>query len=126
MNPADMIANFIKLRDRIAEMEKQHEEKLKPFKELRNRLEGMILDHLNQSGLDNIKSDAGTAFRSVLTSAKVDDWGVALDYIRSYELWDLLEARVNKTAVLSIIEETGRTIPGVTVGQIARLNVRRG
>lgn len=126
MTPADMIANFLKLRDRIAEMEKQHEEKLKPFKELRNRLEGMILDHLNQSGLDNIKSDAGIAFRSVLTSAKVDDWGVALDYIRSYELWDLLEARVNKTAVLSIIEETGRTIPGVTVGQIARLNVRRG
>jgi hypothetical protein len=90
-----------------------------------NVLEGWMLEAMNQAGLKSMKSVHGTAYKSLRTSTKVVDWTEALRYIRENEAWDLLEARVSKSAAAVVVEETGAPIPGVETTSEITVNVRR-
>jgi len=120
-----LVARTIKARDRLAAMKKDYSESIQPFLALQERLEAALLETLNEIGGDSIKTKAGTAYKTTRTSAKVERWSLTLDYIRAKEAWELLEARVSKTAALEIVKETGTSIPGVTISTEVALNVRR-
>jgi hypothetical protein len=124
MTPADMTQKYLQLRARIHEIEDKHKEELAPYQDLKFRLETLLLDHLNKDGLESVKCSAGTAFKSTVTSVSVRDWPATLAYIMDNEMWDLLEARVSKTAALEIINENKAPIPGVEISQATVLRVR--
>jgi len=119
-----MTKRYLQLRDRIKQIEDKHKVELEPFKDMKFQLETAILDHLNISGLDSIKSGDGTAFKSTVTSVVVRDWASTLAFIRKRKLWDLLEARVAKGAAVEIVRDTGAPIPGVDISQASVLRVR--
>lgn len=125
LTAAQMIEKYIALRDKKDEIKKQHTKQLEPYVQVMDQLEGMILNQLNQNNLDSMRSDSGTAFKSTETSVTVKNWQETFGFIRANGLWDLLEARVNKTAALSVIEETKAPIPGVNVTQTTVVRVRR-
>lgn len=125
MSAADMIAKYIQLRDKKKEIEDKHKEELRPYNNLIEKLDGMLMHELERAGVDNMKCDAGTVFKSTSTSVGVQHWPETLKYIQENEAWDLLEARVSKTAAKAIIEETGQPIPGVSVSEAIVLRVRR-
>lgn len=120
-----MVEKFIALRDKVAEIKKRHADELNPYALVMGSLEGWMLDALNTHGMSSMRANAGTFFTTTRTSAKVTSWATVLDYIREKEAWELLEARVNKTAAEAIINETGAAIPGVTTSTEIVLNVRR-
>jgi hypothetical protein len=124
MTPAEMTQRYLQLRARIKQLEDKHKEELAPFLDLKFKLETALLDHLNKNGLDSTKCPDGTAFKSTVTSVAVRDWPATLDYIRSNELWDLLEARVAKSAAVDIVTESKAPIPGVEISQATVLRVR--
>jgi hypothetical protein len=126
MTAAQMIEKYILLRDKKKEIDDANKKRLAPYNLALEQLEALLLDTLNQLGGDSIKTDTGTAYKSVLTSVKVNQWSKTLEYIRDNECWELLEARVSKTAVAAVIEESGAPIPGVTISQETSLNIRRG
>jgi hypothetical protein len=121
-----MIEKYIQLRHKIHEIETRHKEELAPYFKLKDQLDLAMLDHLNRNGLESTKCEAGTAFKSTATSVTVRDWRTTLKHIRDNELWDLLEARVAKSAAIEIINETQAPIPGVEISQITVLRVRSG
>jgi hypothetical protein len=120
-----MIEKYVQLRDRKKLKEDEHKAELAPFNEALSRLEGYMLEALNQAGLDSMKSPHGTAYKSTRTSAKVIDWVTTLNYIKENNAWDLLEARVSKLAAQEIIKETKLPIPGVETSSELCVNVRR-
>ena len=120
-----MIERYVKLRDKKKEIEARHKDELAPFNDALKRLEGFMLEALNQSGLDSMKSAHGTAFKSTRTSATVKDWPLTLAFIREHQAWDLLEARVAKTVAYQIIADTQAPIPGVETSAELTVNVRR-
>lgn len=124
MTPAEMIEKYLRLRNKVTELKQKHELELQPYKEVMERIEANLLDHLGQTNLDSVKSEAGTAFKQTVTSVTVKDWPATLDYVRENEAWDLLEARVAKNAALTVIEETDAPIPGVRIAQTQVLRVR--
>jgi hypothetical protein len=124
MTPAEMTRRYLQLRDKIKSIEARHQEELTPYRDLRFRLETALLDHLNRSGLDSLKSEHGTAFKSTVTSVTVKDWPVTLDYIKRHQLWDLLEARVAKGAAVEVMTESEKPIPGVEISSATVLRVR--
>jgi hypothetical protein len=124
MTPADMTVKYLQLRARIKQIEDKHKEELAPYQDVKFRLETLPLDHLNKNGLDSVKCVAGTAFKSTVTSVSVQDWPATLSYIQHNHMWDLLEARVSKTAALEIINESNTPIPGVDISQATVLRVR--
>lgn len=131
MNPpeklpvATMIEKYIQLRTKVAEIKELHTIQLKPFSAAMEQLEGLLLNALNTAGVDSMRGGDGTVFKSTETSVTVKDWPATFGYIQSHELWDLLEARVSKTAAMAVIADTGNPIPGVNVVQRSVLRVRR-
>lgn len=125
ITPAQLIEKFIRLRDKIHEIEETHKKQLAPFKQAREQLEGMLLAELDKAGMESMRAEAGTVYKSTKTSVTVSDWTQAFGFIKDNGLWDLLEARVSKTAALAVIEERGAPIPGVQIAQATGLHVRR-
>lgn len=126
MTPADMIEKYIALRNKVNKIEQRHKDELAPYTKVREQLENLLLAHLNDTGTDSTKCKFGTAFKSTATSVTVKDWATTLTYIKDNALWDLLEARVSKTAVVEIIEETKKPVPGVQISRATVLRVRAG
>ena len=122
---AQMIKKYIQLRDRKSEIEQQHKDELAPYNNMMLQLEGRLLAELDRAGVTSMKGPEGTVYRVVRTSVTVQDWDRAFTFIQAHELWELLEARVSKTAALAVIEERGEPIPGIAIAQAAALNVRR-
>lgn len=120
-----MIESYVKLRDKKKSIEDRHKQELAPFRETMDQLEGWLLEAMNQAGLDSMKGQHGTAFKSTRTSAVVREWQATLAYIREHDAWDLLEARVAKTTAFNIIKETEAPIPGVETSTEVVVNVRR-
>lgn len=118
------VEQYLGLRSKIEEIEKRHTEELRKFREAREWLEGVLMAALQASGMESVRTHRGTFFRTLHTSAKVVDWNETLGFIRTNEAWDLLEARVSKTAVQAIMEDTKHPVPGVEVTRAYRLNVR--
>jgi hypothetical protein len=125
MTADTMIDKYVRLRDKVKEIKARHTEELAPYGDAMNVLEGWMLEAMNQAGLKSMKSVHGTAYKSLRTSTKVVDWTEALRYIRENEAWDLLEARVSKSAAAVVVEETGAPIPGVETTSEITVNVRR-
>ena len=125
MTVAQMVEKYIALRDKRDKLKEEHKKQLAPYTEIMGRLEGVLMAELNKLGVDSMKGEAGTVFKSTETSVSVKDWPTTFEFIKDHQAWDLLEARVSKTAALAIIEETHHPIPGVQVSQIEALRVRR-
>lgn len=137
-----MVEKFIALRDKVEAIKKRHTEELAPFNVAMGTLEGWMLAELHASGSESVKTAAGTFFQTTRTSVTCPRWSQTLEWIQEHEAWELLEARVNKTAAQAILDEkaaaaevkraAGETvdpadlvIPGVDISRSIGLNVRR-
>lgn len=120
-----LIDRYVKLRDKKRGIEAAHKLELAKYNDMLTRIEEDLLNVMKTSGLTNMKCQHGTAFQSTQWSTKVLDWARTLGYIREHDAWDLLEARVNKTAAIAVMEETKEPVPGVDVSSRVVVNVRR-
>ena len=125
LTPAQMIEKYLALRDKKAALEAEHKNIIAPYNLVMGQLENFLLDDLNNAGGNSLATDAGTCYRTTVTSATVENWTETLQFIKDNEKWELLEARVGKKAVLAEIEESAKPVPGVKVTQMSGLNVRR-
>lgn len=122
--PAEMVELYIKLRDHKKQAEDEFSKSMERTRQGMEKLESMILAHLNENGLDNIKCAAGTAYRKTDYSATVKDREAFLKFIQESGLWDLLDARANKKFVREYTEQTAM-VPGVDLSSISSVGVRR-
>ena len=120
-----MVAKYIALRDKTDAIKKVHQAELAKYNLALGTLEGWMLNVLNTNHAESMRAEAGTAYTSTTSSAKVEDWGAVMEFIRTNDAWDLLEKRVSKIAVEAIVQETKQPIPGVAIVRDTRLNVRR-
>ena len=124
-NPADLVDKFVKLRDKIAELETAHKEAMKPYRAAMEKLDAALTGVLIESGANSLAFDTGTIFTTTVAKVTVEDWNATLDYIRANNAWDLLQSRVSTTQVQSIVNDTKRDVPGVAVRFDTNLSVRR-
>ena len=118
-----LISDYITIRDKKAELVSEHKLQLERYDRVLKKIEGLLSDALGSA--ESIKTPAGTAYRSVRTSATVKDRDALIDYIKTHDAWGLVPSRVNETAVAELMESTGELPPGVTVARRATINVRR-
>lgn len=119
------VEQYIRLRDKIQEIEEKHSEELKPYKEAKEQLESMFLDHLNNTGADKIGSKSGTVYRSEKKSASIKDKSAFWAYVVTQGLFDLLDYKANPTQVAEHIKNHGSPPPGVNFTTRHTVNVRR-
>ena len=124
MDINELTRKFIALRDKKDALKKRQVEEMRPFTEMLNRLETLLLEYLDDQSLKSVATEHATVYKGVRTSVTVADWDAVLDYIKSEENWSLLEHRVSKSMVQDMLTN-GEVVPGVNVRQEAYTRVNR-
>jgi hypothetical protein len=125
MSVAELTQKYLALRRRKEQLVEVHKRALSPFNDMLATLANLILAELDSAGVTSMSSPDGTVYKSTETSVTVKDWPATLSYILAQQAWDLLEARVSKTAVMAVMDETSEPVPGVSMSQEQVLRVRR-
>lgn len=126
MTPAQKVAAYIKLRDYKKAAEEEFKNSLKRTNDAMEKLEGDLLNHLNETGANSLACDEGTVYKNVQVSATVENREVFRAYIEENDLWEAADIRANKTFVRDFMDRMGTPVPGVKVTQVATVGVRRG
>lgn len=119
------VGQYVALRDKIKEKEAAHKDELKPFKETLEKLGAVILAHLNETGAESVRTDAGTAYVTPKRSATLADANAFFEYVKENEAWDLMDRKANVTAVADFVEEHNAPPPGVNYTTILNVGIRR-
>lgn len=117
-----LIAIFIRIRDRIAEIKEQQ---LAPLEEAKNIAVGKLLEFLDKTGQESARTNAGTVTAAIRTDASLADPDVFMDYVIDTGLFELLERRASKTACTEFLEAKGELPPGVRLHSVRTVNVRK-
>ncbi len=126
MKPADLVEEFIRLRDEKQQVEKGFEEQMKMrYIERMESIKVTLLDLLNKLGVDSIAGHTGTAFKSISTSVTVADAREFRRHVIGGEHWDLIDWRANKTAVNDLVDQGEPLPPGINRSSFYNINVRR-
>lgn len=119
------VDQYVKLRDKIKDIEARHKEELKPYKETLEKLNAVILAHLNLVGGESIRTSSGTAYVTEKKSASLADPQAFMEYVIGNEAWDLLDRKANAKAVADYIDENNAPPPGVNFTTTSVVGVRR-
>ena len=123
----ELVANYIKLRDKKSLLKKQYDEKVAKVDAVMDRMEAVILKTFQDSGIDSARTDAGTAYISTRTSATV----ASREEFLSWVLQDpdersiFLENRVSKVAVEQFKAANDDLPPGINFRSEVTVGVRR-
>lgn len=126
MKPADLVEEFIRLRDERQQVEKGFEEEIK--KRYGDRMEAIkvtLLDLLNKLGVDSIAGKTGTVFKTTTVSVTTADMREFRRHVIGIEAWDLVDWRPNKTAINDLVERGEPLPPGINRSSFWNINVRR-
>jgi len=125
VNIAARVDQFVKLRDVIRKLDEEHKERMKPYRETLEKLNSVLLLHLNEINGESVRTDAGTVYRTAKKSASLADPAAFMEYVIRENAWDLLDRKANVTAIADFIEENSVTPPGVNFSTTFTVGVRR-
>jgi hypothetical protein len=119
------VDQYIQLRDKLKEMDKEHEERRKPLLDLQTVLSGWLTEFLEKTDGTAIKTKSGTVYLSTRYSASLADPEVFFQFVLANEAYELLDRRANSTACKDYVTEKGSLPPGVNLTAIKTVGVRR-
>lgn len=125
MTVEDLVARYVQLRDFIKQKNDEFDEQMSRPKEAMRRLEGMLLERLNEQGAENVRTKAGTVYRTVRSNVSVADREAFLKQVRALDWWDAMDVRPTKTTIDQYEQEKGEPFPGITVSKVFTVGVRR-
>ena len=119
-----LIEKYLECRRSLKVLTDRYEEEAKPYKEGMQTIESLLGDEMNRLGGQAIKTAAGTAYRSTITSFRVADREMWLDWVFSNNQRDMLTSHVAKDAVKEFTETNAKPPPGLNMTLIYKINVR--
>lgn len=125
MNYDELVAAYIKYRDVKAQYKAEYDAKVQKLELVLEKIEQKLMAYMNETGLESIRTGAGTAYKSVKTTASVADRDIFLDFVRDNDAWELLETRAAKKAVEDYRSANDELPPGINWSAVATINVRR-
>lgn len=120
-----IIERYIKLRDKKAQMKAAFDASTADINTAMTRCECVILEEINAQGVESVRTEYGTAFKSTATSVTTADGEMFMQFCIANDRLDLLEKRPNKTAVEEYKAANDDLPPGINYRQAVTLNVRR-
>ena len=124
-NIEELVEQFVKLRDRLKEADDEHKKKTRDAREYLEKLNGKLLERLNEIGGESVKTAAGTVYRTTRRSATIADGEVFRQFIITNEAFDIVDWKANANAVDDFIKSQGCPPPGVNFSTAFTVGVRR-
>lgn len=119
------VGEYVALRDKLREIEAEYEEKKKPYRAALDKLGGVLMEFLESTGSEAIRTEHGTCHTTTRTSASVADGEAFLKFVIDTERYELLDRRANATAVKAYVTEHGNLPPGCNLSSVKTIGVRR-
>lgn len=117
---------YIALRDARRQLKSQFDAEDAKLKSGLEQLEAIMLNHLNTSGSESVRTDNGTFYRQEQITPSASDWQLVYDWIKEHDAWDLLERRVKVGFVKEFQEaHDGALPPGISVYREYVVRVKR-
>jgi hypothetical protein len=119
-----LIDRLLTLRQKCAELRSQERE----TKEEIRKLEAEIIAKQNELGLTSVSTGEYTAFQSTQTYVHIEDYDRFKEYIRTHDLFELLQKRPSKAVATELVEEglvDSLEDIGLTSHSEIKINVRR-
>ena len=121
-----LVETYIKLRSKLSQLDQEYDEKKRPFKEAQDKIEALMLARFAELGVDSMKTQSGTAYVTVRTSASVGDWVSFREFLdRQEDPFMFVERRVSKVAVEQYKAANADIPPGVNWTETRAVNFRR-
>jgi len=120
-----LVEKYIAIRDTKSQIAAEPKAVMDRISNAMKKIEERLLDEMNTLGTESMRTPSGTCYKSITTSAKVEDREAFMDFVRGNNAWDFIESRANKTAVSAFLEEHQELPPGVSVTRASAVNIRR-
>ena len=121
----DLVKVYIALRDRRALRKAAFEAEDSVDDHKMDKIEGIMLRRLSESGHESVRTAFGTAYKVTKTRASVADWDSLIKFIIANDAWELLTRAVSKTAVEQHRQVSGEIPPGVNISAEVVVNFLR-
>jgi len=125
MKMSELVAMYIQLRDKKAEYKAEYEAKVAKIEENLDKIEAKLLQVFEESGMDSVKTEAGTAYKSTRVSVTTGDKDAFMEFVRTNDEWPLLEVRPSKSAIEQYREQHDDLPPGINWRAEQVVNIRR-
>lgn len=114
------------IRDARSALKKKFDDDDADLKGKQQKLEAYMLEHLNATNTNSVRTDAGTVYRQEKVMPSAADWTAIYDWIKANDAWEMLERRLKATFVKEYMEaNNGLLPPGVNVHREYELRVRK-
>lgn len=125
MKISELVAKYIELRDKKAEFKAAYEAKVEKLDTVLDQIESALLKTFEQTGMDSVKTEFGTAYTTERSTASVADKDAFMAFVKSREDWHLMEVRASKTAIQQYKDEHQDLPPGINWRSERVVNIRR-
>jgi hypothetical protein len=124
MKLSELVEKYIALRNKKRELKSTYEEQVAGIDGTLDKIEAKLLQVFDQTGMESVRTDFGTAYKSTRSSASVADRDLFMDHVKRHGDWQLLEVRCSKQAVEQYKDVNGDLPPGVNLRSEIVINVR--
>jgi hypothetical protein len=122
--PAELVEIYLGLRDAKKAADEAFKKSMERTNAGMEKLEGMLLQKLEELGADSLSCPKGTVYRNTQNSATVQDKPAFRAWVEEQGNWDAVDLRANKVAIKQLLD-AGVEVPGVKYTSIHTVGVRR-
>lgn len=127
--PADMsqvTRAYLNIREARSKLRKEYEAEDNELKASQAKLEAVMLDNLNKSGVESARTEHGTFYRQKNMIPTASDWDAFYKWVREEDAFDALERRIKRTFIAEYMDEhEGALPPGVSTHTEFVVRVRK-
>ena len=120
-----LVAKRVALRDKIKTLKDAFKAQLKPYNDMSDKMDALLLARLDELGVQSAATDSGTIFPLERWSASTEDGEAFLEFLVKTEDWEMADIKPNITATRAYLEEHKALPPGVKTSVFRDLGLRR-
>lgn len=125
MKLSELVQLYVELRDSKSALKAEYDEKLAPIEKKIDAIEAKLLEVFETAGMDSVKTEYGTAYKSTRTTVSVADRDTFKEFVKEGDHWAMMEIRASKVAVEQYLEAHQELPPGVNYKAEQVVNIRR-
>jgi hypothetical protein len=121
-----LVRVYVKIRDAREALSRKYEEEDGALKEQQETIKHELLERCKSVGAESLKTEFGTATRTVKTRYWSNDWGSMHSFCKEHDVLDLMERRISQGNMKAFLKDNPDIkIPGLNSDSFYDISVRR-